>query len=78
MCLAVPGSVDRVWDDRGTPMADVDFGGVRKEVCVVYLPDVRAGDHVLVHAGFAIAAVDDDAAAETLRLVDELTKAEDR
>ena len=40
MCLGVPGRVEDVWEADGTRMATVDFGGVRKEVCLAYVPDV--------------------------------------
>ena len=43
MCLAVPGRVLETYDERGTPMAIVDFDGIRKEICLVYLPDVAIG-----------------------------------
>ena len=72
MCLAIPGVVTDLFDDSGVPMANVDFGGVSKEICVVYLPSTRPGEHVLVHAGFAIAAVGDDEADETMELLGDL------
>ena len=68
MCLAVPGRVLDVADDAGVRTARVDFGGVRKRVCLETLPDARVGDYVLVHAGFALQVLDEAAAAETLRL----------
>jgi hydrogenase expression/formation protein HypC len=72
MCLAVPGRIIDVGDDRGTRMATVDFGGVRKEICLAYLPDVGIGDHVIVHVGFAISKIDEASALETLAMFDEL------
>ena len=63
MCLALPGEVLSV-DDRGAlPMARVSFGGVVTDVCVAYAGDARAGDFVLVHAGFAIAVLTPEAAS---------------
>jgi hydrogenase expression/formation protein HypC len=47
-------------------MAEVDFGGVRKDVCLQYLPDVGIGDYVIVHVGFAIQRLDERSALETL------------
>jgi hydrogenase expression/formation protein HypC len=47
-------------------MAAVDFGGVRKDVCLQYLPDVTVGDYVIVHVGFAIQRLDERSALETL------------
>jgi len=66
MCLAVPGRVLSVTEQDGTTMADVDFGGVRKEVCLAYIPDVQEGEYVIVHVGFAIQRLDEKSAQETL------------
>jgi hydrogenase expression/formation protein HypC len=54
MCLAVPGRVLDVEDRDGTRMATVDFGGVVKEVCLEYLPDLQVGEYAIVHVGFAL------------------------
>ncbi len=72
MCLAVPGKVLDVRDDRGTRMATVDFGGVVKEICLAYLPDVGVGDYAIVHVGFAISKVDEASALETLQMFKDL------
>jgi hydrogenase expression/formation protein HypC len=66
MCLAVPGRVDSLEQRDGTLMAEVDFGGVRKEVCCQYVPDVRTGEYVIVHVGFAIQRLDEESARQTL------------
>ncbi len=66
MCLAVPGQVRDVREDAGLRVASVDFGGVRREVCLETLPQARAGDWILVHAGFALQCLDEAAAAELL------------
>jgi hydrogenase expression/formation protein HypC len=66
MCLAVPGRVLSVEEQDGTLMAQVDFGGLRKEVCLAYIPDVRVGEYVIVHVGFAIQRLDEKSATETL------------
>lgn len=68
MCLGVPGRVEEVWEADGTRMATVDFGGVRKEVCLAYVPDVTIGDYTLVHVGFALTKLDEKSALETLEL----------
>ena len=72
MCLAVPGRVLEIGEEDGTQMADVDFGGVRKEVCLEYIPDVRVGEYVVVHVGFAIQRLDEQSAIETLANFDKL------
>ena len=72
MCLAVPGRIIEVYDDRGTRMAMIDFDGIRKEVCLAYLPDAEVGDYAIVHVGFAISKVDEARALESLALFAEL------
>ena len=47
-------------------MAQVDFGGLRKEVCLEYIPDAKIGEYVIVHVGFAIQRLDEKSAQETL------------
>jgi hydrogenase expression/formation protein HypC len=66
MCLAVPGRILSVAEVDGTLMADVDFGGVRKEVCLQYIPDAAVGEYVVVHVGFAIQRLDEQSARDTL------------
>ncbi|MCU0265078.1 MAG: HypC/HybG/HupF family hydrogenase formation chaperone [Actinomycetia bacterium] len=68
MCLGVPGQVERVWEADGTRMATVDFGGVRKDVCLACTPDVGVGDWTIVHVGFALTKLDEASARETLEL----------
>jgi hydrogenase expression/formation protein HypC len=75
MCLGIPGKVIEIRDDGPLKMARVDFGGVRKEACLAYVPEVELGDYVIVHVGFAISRVDEDEALRTLemlRMIDEL------
>ena len=72
MCLAVPGKVIEVEDRDDTRMAKVDFGGVVKDVCLAYLPDIGVGDYTIVHVGFAIQKLDEASALETLALFESL------
>jgi hydrogenase expression/formation protein HypC len=80
MCLAVPGKITCITgDDPMTRMGKIDFGGVFKEVCLAYLPEVKVGDYVIVHVGFAISQVDEEEAAkvfEYLREMEELADLE--
>ncbi|MFI6645438.1 HypC/HybG/HupF family hydrogenase formation chaperone [Streptomyces sp. NPDC050504] len=69
MCLGIPGRVAEVRESAGLPMATVDFGGVRREVCLVYTPDAVVGTYVVVHVGFAITEVDEAEAARTLAVL---------
>ena len=64
MCLAVPGRVLSIAEVDGTLLADVDFGGVRKNVCLQYVPDVQIGEYVVVHVGFAIQRLDEESARQ--------------
>ncbi|MFJ3582040.1 HypC/HybG/HupF family hydrogenase formation chaperone [Streptomyces sp. NPDC090127] len=72
MCLAVPGRVLDVEDRDGTRMATVDFGGVVKEVCLEYLPDLKVGEYAIVHVGFALQRLDEESARRTLELFETL------
>ncbi len=64
MCLAVPGRVVAVSDDSGEDLryANVDFAGVRKQICIAYTPEAVEGDYVLVHAGFSLSVVNEEEA----------------
>lgn len=76
MCLAVPGKIVSVSGDEPLGRAGkIDFGGVLKEASLAYVPDVRIGDYVIVHAGFALSKVDEEEAQkvfEYLRQMEEL------
>ncbi|MEZ4770363.1 MAG: HypC/HybG/HupF family hydrogenase formation chaperone [Caldilineales bacterium] len=78
MCLGVPGKVVEISEDpSGVTMGKVDFSGIRKEVCLAYVPEVVLGDYVVVHVGFAISIVDEVEAQEVfefLRQMDELAE----
>jgi hydrogenase expression/formation protein HypC len=72
MCLAIPGRLIDAKDlGELTATGRVDFGGVVKRVSLACLPQARIGDHVLVHAGIAIALVDAEEAARILATLDE-------
>jgi hydrogenase expression/formation protein HypC len=64
MCLAVPGRVLECLERDGLRFARVDFGGVRKEICLETAPEAEPGDWVLVHVGFALRVLDEAAARE--------------
>jgi hydrogenase expression/formation protein HypC len=72
MCLGIPGKVMEVRMEAGLPMGRVDFGGVRKEACLAYVPEVQPGDYVIVHVGFAISQVDEEEALRTLELLEQM------
>jgi hydrogenase expression/formation protein HypC len=69
MCLGIPGRVIEIRDDGGLAMGKVDFGGVRKEACLAYIPEIQLGDYVIVHVGFAISRLDEEEALKTLEIL---------
>jgi hydrogenase expression/formation protein HypC len=75
MCLGIPGRILEIRDDRGLLMGQVDFGGVRREVCLAYVADqVSPGDYVVVHVGFAISRVDEEEARRTFEALREMSQ----
>ena len=68
MCLAIPSKIIRVDKD----IATIDVSGVRREASIVLVEDVQVGDYVIVHAGYAIQKIDEDAAMETLKILGEV------
>jgi hydrogenase expression/formation protein HypC len=81
MCLAIPGKVTSIsGDDPLMRSGKVDFGGVLREVSLAYVPEVKVGDYVIVHVGFALSRVDEAEANqvfEYLREMQELTDLEE-
>jgi hydrogenase expression/formation protein HypC len=72
LCLAVPGFVESIRDEHGMRMGRVNFGGVVKDVCLAYLPEIAVGDYAIVHVGFAISKLDEASAIATLKTFEEL------
>ncbi len=72
MCLGIPGRIVKVDDAAPMRMGKVDFGGITREVCLVYVPEAALGDYVIVHVGFAISRLDEAEAQETLQLLVEM------
>lgn len=72
MCLGIPGQITAIYEVHGTPMGRVDFGGVTKEICLVYVPEAQVGNYVIVHVGFAITLLDEESAQESLAALHEL------
>lgn len=75
MCLAVPGkilSVDAA--DPLLPMGRVSFAGIIKQVCLAYTPEARVGEYVIVHVGFAISRLDEKAARQVFRTLEEINE----
>lgn len=73
MCLAIPGKLTEIARDaQGVLMGKANFGGIVKQVCLEYTPEVVVGDYVLVHVGFALGKVDEAEAARTYKALEEL------
>ncbi len=72
MCLGVPGKVIRIQSGAEPLMGKVEFGGIVKDVCLDCVPEVRIGDYVIVHVGFAISRLDEREAGEVFRYLKEL------
>ena len=73
MCLAVPVKVVSI---NGSE-AEVDFGGVKRRVSIMLTPEVKVGQYVLLHTGYSISVIDEDEAKETLKLFEEMAKADE-
>jgi hydrogenase expression/formation protein HypC len=69
MCLAIPAQVVLVSNNR---MAEVDIHGVTRTVSLDLTPDAEVGSWVLIHAGFAIQVVDEQFAAESWELINQI------
>lgn len=73
MCLGVPGRIQRIrTDEKGAKVADADFIGEVRTICLDYLPELVIGDYVIVHAGYALTKLSEDSAQETIRMMVEL------
>ncbi|HKK89888.1 MAG TPA: HypC/HybG/HupF family hydrogenase formation chaperone [Desulfobacteraceae bacterium] len=74
MCLAVPSRIVEIKDT----VATVDVDGVSRDASIMLLDDVKVGDYVIVHAGFAISQIDEETAEQTLKEMREMLSAQDR
>jgi len=76
MCLAVPGRIEEIYQKDGLKMAQVDFGGIRREVCLDYVPEARVGEYCIIHVGFALSLLSETEAKETLALLQDIDNLE--
>jgi hydrogenase expression/formation protein HypC len=77
MCLGIPAKIQEIFDDHGTKMAKVDFGGVSRDVCIEVIPDAKPGDWTIIHAGFALNLLSDEEAQETLDILQQMAELAD-
>jgi hydrogenase expression/formation protein HypC len=68
MCLAIPGKVEQISTDGDIRMGRVNFGGIVKNVCLDYVPEIVVGDYTIVHVGFALSKIDEETAEKTLEV----------
>lgn len=71
MCLSMPSKVISIDGE----FAEVEFSGVRKKVGITFVKDVKVGDYLLVHSGFAIEKMSEKDALETLECWEEVNRA---
>ena len=72
MCLAIPGKVAKIEEKDGMRSGSVQFGGITRQACLDFVPEVQEGDYVMVHVGFAISVVDKDEAERTYALLESM------
>lgn len=72
MCLGIPGKILTIYQDHGTKMAKIDFGGVTREACIEVIPEAKPGDWTIIHAGFALNLLSESDAEETLNILREM------
>jgi len=70
MCLAIPALIKSIEGRE----AEVEIGGIGRRASLWLTPEANVGDYVLLHAGYAIAVVDEDEAQETLKLLEEMAE----
>ncbi|MBR5504675.1 MAG: HypC/HybG/HupF family hydrogenase formation chaperone [Methanobrevibacter sp.] len=70
MCIAAPAKIVEI--DTESNICAADFGGVRQNAKLDLLPDAEIGDYVLIHAGYAIEKLSEEAAKESLESWNEL------
>ena len=68
MCIAIPAQVVEIEGEKGV----VNLGGVNKEINFSFTPEVKEGDWVLMHTGFALNIISEDDAQETLKIFEEM------
>jgi hydrogenase expression/formation protein HypC len=77
MCLAIPGKVVETSREHDLLMGKVDFGGVLKRVCLEHVPQVKIGEYVLVHVGFALNTIDEAEAQRVFEFLDKMDQLEE-
>ena len=77
MCLAVPGELIEIEGETSLARrGKVDFGGIKREVNLMFVPEAKVGDYVMVHVGFALAKVDEEEANKVFQYLETLKDGE--
>lgn len=71
MCLSIPAKVVAVEENS----AKVSVGGTLVDVSLHLLDDVKTGDYVLVHTGFALQKLSEEEALETIEMIRQMEEA---
>jgi hydrogenase expression/formation protein HypC len=69
MCLGIPAQIVELLEPG---LAKAEVSGVRREISTALVPEAERGDWVLVHVGFALHTIDEDEAARTLELLEQI------
>lgn len=78
MCLAIPGKLIKITSHEELAREGiVDFDGIKKSINITFTPEAHPGDYLLVHVGFSISQIDEDAAIRTLGMLQELSELDD-
>jgi len=78
MCLAVPGKLLETQVIGESRLGVVEFGGIKRQVFLDFVPEAQSGDYVLVHVGFAISRLDEEEAQRTYQLLEHIGMLEEQ
>ena len=73
MCLAIPALVKSIEGNE----AEAEIGGIGRKISILLTPEVKVGEYVLLHTGYAINVIDEEEAMETLKLFEEMALLEE-
>jgi len=74
MCLAIPGKIMQLSEVSGIKMAEVNFGGAIRQICVEWVPEAKVGDYVLAHVGTALTIMDEQSALKSLATFQQMAR----
>jgi hydrogenase expression/formation protein HypC len=77
MCLGIPGRVVETHHQHGVLMGKVDFSGISKQVCLEHVAEVKIGQYVLVHVGFALSVIDEEEARRVFEFLESMNALEE-